>query len=281
MRSLLAYLPTYPLAAREAVTTSVAFVAARLDARVLGLITEPVFKDSASWALSDMMMSIATDVLGQARQSADALQSALDAAAEANSVQVTYRTVLGGPPDFQREVGSASRVHDLTVMELHKDDSERFVAEAVVFHSRRPLLILPADATRAFHPHRVVVAWDGGAASAGALTAALPWLVGARSVQIVSIAEDDKTSARDKCPEGATAEDAADYLGAHGADASVLTLPRHDRTVDDVLFDHAMADGADLVVLGAYGHSRAREFVLGGVTRRALSDPRLPMLMAH
>ena len=281
MRSLLAYLPTYPTPARPEFTTSIASVAHRLQARVLAMTTEPVFRDSSNWALSDLMNSVANNSLAQARQAAALLASTLEQAASAKDIEVVRETVFGDPTDFRRAVGSASRVHDLTAIELNKNDPEREVAEAVVFGSRRPLLILPKTLVGVFSPQRILIAWDGGAASARALTESLPWLSGASSIELVSVQEDDTGSAMDKCPKGATTDDAAGYLLRHGVMSPVRVLQRDDKPVDVVLFDYAEKFEADLVVMGAYGHSRAREFVLGGVTRRALCDPRLPLLMAH
>lgn len=275
MRTLLAYLPTYPSSATLQFTATVASVAKRLGATVQAMTTEPVFKDSSHWALRDTLNAMINEAESIAHERGRVLGESMDAEAGTSGVGLKRVTIQGEQADFVRHMRRSSSVHDLTMIELRAYDPVRDVAKAVIFGSGRPLLVLPVDATTVFAPERIVVAWDGSAAAARALGDALPWFDGATSIEIVTVDEAEKTDA------GATAEHAAGYLNAQGHAASALALKRVDRAVDNVLFDHALATKADLVVMGAYGHSRLREFVLGGVTRRALTEPRIPMLMAH
>lgn len=275
MRSLLAYLPTYPRAATAAFPSSVAAVAGKFGARVRAAVTRPVFKDPSNWALSHLLRDVTQDATRRAAQHEATLTDAMRDAARQAGVQLEMRTIEGDPLDFEHVMRRWSRVHDLTMIELDEHDLERGVAEVVVFGSGRPLLVLPVGQTRPFSPDKIVVAWDGGAAAARALGDALPWLIAADRVQLVAVSEDGKLQP------GARAEEAVDLLAGHDVEVELVKLEAKDRKIDAVLFDHALGEGADLVVMGAYGHSRVREFVLGSVTCRALDAPRLPILLSH
>ncbi len=142
---------------------------------------------------------------------------------------------------------------------------------SVLVHSGRPALVLPHSGAIAPVGRQVLVAWKETRESARAVSAALPWLQRARKVHVLSYGEEAGESLRAL----------ERYLTPHGV--AVICHdggPEQDEAGDQVL-SRAADLGADLLVMGCYGHSRAREWVLGGFTRTILRSMTLPVLMAH
>jgi len=119
------------------------------------------------------------------------------------------------------------------------------------------------------------VCWDGSRPAARAIGDAMPLLAKAGKVEIVSIS--DEPGKQDKI-EGVDMEH---HLARHGLKVEVERIPRGDVDVADALLSHAADSGADIMVMGGYGHSRLRQFLLGGVTRSTLRSMTVPVLMAH
>lgn len=145
-----------------------------------------------------------------------------------------------------------------------------FVSSLLV-ESGKPALIVPYTGTVAAVGQTVLVAWKETRESARAVTAALPWLSRARSVQVVGYGEAAEASLRRL----------QTYLRTRGVNASVRVGGVDDSEVGERLLSLAADVGADLLVMGCYGHGRAREWVLGGATRSILQSMTLPVLMAH
>lgn len=139
-----------------------------------------------------------------------------------------------------------------------------------------PVLVVPAGASGA-PAKRAVVAWQPTRESSRAVRDALPLLLRAESVDVLVI---DPHVAEDGHGEQPGA-DIAMHLARHGLKVQVLTQPRLGRTVANAILEHASDIGADLIVAGGYGHSRWREFVLGGVTRDLLQSTTVPILFSH
>jgi nucleotide-binding universal stress UspA family protein len=126
-------------------------------------------------------------------------------------------------------------------------------------------------------PRRVLAAWDGSAPAARALGDALPLLRQAGRVSLV-VVDPERLGGRVGERPGA---DMAAHLARHGVKVEVQALPSGGLATADVLLDLAADTGAELLVMGGYGHSRLREFVLGGVTRSILGTMAVPTLMSH
>jgi nucleotide-binding universal stress UspA family protein len=146
--------------------------------------------------------------------------------------------------------------------------------EAGLFEAGRPVLVVPPGAPQALG-RRVLVGWSGTRESARAVSAALPLLAGAQQVDVVAFTGSDESLAGVKAPEAAAA-----WMALHGIEARARQRPADDGAGAALLQAAGEAD-ADLMVMGAYGHSRLREFVLGGATRDVLTHCALPVLMAH
>jgi len=120
-----------------------------------------------------------------------------------------------------------------------------------------------------------MVGWDGSRSAARAVADAMPLLVRAKVTEVVMVASEPAKS------EEMPGADIARHLARHGAKVEVKSIVTAETGVDSTILSHAADTSADFLVMGGYGHSRLREFILGGVTRGILSSMTLPILMSH
>jgi nucleotide-binding universal stress UspA family protein len=139
------------------------------------------------------------------------------------------------------------------------------------------MLLVPDGSRPTLKPKRVIIAWDSRLEASRAVRESLEILVAADEVRVALVDPVERENGHGAEP-GA---DIAAYLARHGAKVTVDRLPSQDRSVAEVLNRHALDCAAELLVMGAYGHSRLRERILGGTTRSVLAKPRLPVLMAR
>lgn len=215
----------------------------------------------------------------------EAEQAALAEAARVKPVfEETLRreAVPGEWRQIEGNVGAVLEQHaryaDLTIFARSGDDSfEPDMAEAVLFGSGRPVLILPPAPTKPFSADHVLIGWNGEREAARAVADALPFLCHAQSVQVLTVAtEADETDSRQL-----DAEDLSRHLARHGVNVSAKTVTARGAAPEDLLLNAASDEGADLLVIGGYGHGRFREFVLGGVTRSLMRHATLPVMLSH
>jgi nucleotide-binding universal stress UspA family protein len=177
-----------------------------------------------------------------------------------------------------------SRYADLVVLSQDDDATPaagiapnvRGLPERVSLRGTRPVLLVPGAWQEAALPGTVVVGWDGGLCALRAIGAALPLLQAADSVKLALVNPDDLSDLHGEEP-GA---DMALYLARHGVKVDVV-VERTRATVGNALIGIARGCGAGLMVSGAYGHSRFREWMLGGATRELLERAPVPWLLAH
>ena len=225
------------------------------------------------------------------------LQAALDRAEQdAKEIEsAVRRSVAGQQPALRWTVEAAvtqigaltdlvaqrARFADLVVLPRPYGAGQGLEAEAVVeaalFEGRAPVLVLPdSGAGRAAAPRRAVVAWNQSAEAMAAVRKALPLLKQADLVNIAVI-DPPQHGAERSDPGGMLCQ----MLVRHGVKAEVSVLARTLPRISDVLARHVRDQNADLLVMGAYGHSRFREAILGGATRNTLEQAEVPVLMAH
>jgi nucleotide-binding universal stress UspA family protein len=177
-------------------------------------------------------------------------------------------------------IGRRARYADLTVIGpevLATDTLKSKVAEGGLFWSGKPILLVPEGAHATLRPKRAVVAWDASLEASRAVRESLDVLAGAGEVRIVMVDPIEGERHHGEEP-GA---DVATYLARHGVKVTVDRLPSSHHPIAYVIRQHAVDVGAELIVMGAYGHSRLRERIFGGVTRSMIEEPRLPVLMAR
>ena len=184
----------------------------------------------------------------------------------------SFATVTGREEDL---VAQQARLADLTIVphpEAGEDVSSSDALHAVLFDSGRPVLIAPHIAPASLGS-RICVAWNGTAESAAAVQAALPWMQRATAVRVLRADEYHRR--------GPLAADLIDYLALHGISPDVATFRPVDREVGAGLLAAAREFDCDMLVMGAYSHSRLRQLILGGVTRHVLEKATIPVLMCR
>ena len=149
--------------------------------------------------------------------------------------------------------------------------------ESVLFNSGRPIYLVPYVTRKAKPVKRAVVAWDGGARSARAVNDALPLLKDREETIVLVINPEERAHAHGRKP-GA---DIAAHLRRHGIKVTVDRTFVSDISPDKVILNVLAENGADLLVMGAYGHSRLREMAMGGVTHTILKEMTAPVLMSR
>jgi len=149
------------------------------------------------------------------------------------------------------------------------------LTEALMFQAAVPTLLVPREGVTEFKPDHAMIAWSGATTSARAVRASLPLLSLAKKATVV-IVDDGRVKL-----EGAPGADLATYLARHEVDVSVRTVGRLQSGVGATLLGFAADENVDWMVMGAYGHSRLRQFILGGTTRSVLTSMTIPVLMAH
>lgn len=177
-------------------------------------------------------------------------------------------------------IGRRSRYADLMIAGpalLSSELLKRSAIEGAVFSSDKPLLVVPAGSRATLRPRKVMVAWDARLEASRAVREALDMLVAAEVVHLVMVDPVEGDEGHGEEP-GA---DAAAFLARHGVNIVVDRLPGGSSGVGGALRRHAVDCGAELIVMGAYGHSRLRERLFGGVTRSMLTDSVLPLFLAR
>ncbi len=177
-------------------------------------------------------------------------------------------------------IGRRARYADLTILgpDLLRSPSLRDkIIQGVLFSSGKPILLVPEGSRPTLKPKRILVAWDARLESSRAARESLDMLKGADDVRLVMV-----DPIEDEFHHGAEpGADAAAHLARHGVKVTVERLPSSNHSVADVLREHAGDVAAELMVMGAYGHSRLRERIFGGVTKSMLEGQSLPVLMAR
>jgi len=177
-------------------------------------------------------------------------------------------------------IGRRARYADLTIIGpgLRASPALRDkVIQGALFSSGKPILLVPEGSRPTLKPKRILVAWDARLESSRAVREALDMLKGAEQVHLVMV-----DPIEDEFHHGAEpGADAATYLARHGVKVVVERLSSSSHSVADVLRQHAGDVAAELMVMGAYGHSRLRERMFGGVTKSMLERQSLPVLMAR
>ena len=188
---------------------------------------------------------------------------------------ITLAASLAGAGDH---FGRLARRFDLAIVGQSAPDSgsvEEIIAEATLFESGHPLIVVPYIQKAPLKLDLVMVCWDGSRPAARAIADATPFLAKAKRAELVIVSNE-----RGKQDEIAGA-DMGQHLARHGLKVEVKRMDSGSVDVADVLLSHAADSGADFIVMGGYGHSRLREFVLGGVTHSIMRTMTVPVLMSH
>lgn len=222
--------------------------------------------------MSEVMASVKT-------QGANALR-AFEARAKADGVSVAAELMQGMSEEFPHDFAHAARHVDLAILGQPRDGDpligQYALVERCLFASGRPVIIVPALTDKPSLEGTIVAAWDGSAEAARAINDALTFLKPAsRVVLVVGVmsGQDDEHAPQ--------TDDMMAHLKRHGITAEALRVKAGEGDIGRLLLSTAKSLDADLMVMGAFHHSRWREFILGGVTLTVLEEATIPLFMAH
>jgi nucleotide-binding universal stress UspA family protein len=283
-QDLLVYMDETPAAA-SALDYAQA-IAAAADGHVTGLM----FGFLAAYPTT-VYMEASPDIWlaaqGKATAESDAVEKRLKArlAFSKDGIELRRKEVMGG--EAGRVLALHGRYTDSVVIGWSKRSGqkdgtrdgtqfERDLFRSALFESGRPVILVPEAHKATEPPRRVLIAWSPEREATRAVHDALPLLQGAELVTILVVAEGGTISGEEEA--GA---DIARHLARHDINTDVKHVPANGRTAQMVITDEARYLGADLIVMGGYGHSRLSEWVFGGVTRDMMADLKTPVLLAH
>lgn len=228
----------------------------------------PIVGEGMSGAMVEQVMdAMAKSVEGRTQRA----RAVYDKAAAKAGFPIEWRQETGPEPVV---LASAGRLVDLTVLarpDAAADGQMAASLDSALFDTGRPVLVAP-PASPASVGKRVAVAWNGSAQASRVVSAAVAYFEKAESVSVLTAPGFDKR---------APAEALVAYLAKHKVKATIQSVDPHGKHVGQALLEQAQQLNCDLLVMGAYGHSRLREMILGGATREVLASSTIPVLMAH
>ncbi|MCZ8544550.1 universal stress protein [Mesorhizobium qingshengii] len=270
-------LATYPDANSLAIAANSVAVVKQLDATLHAIAINVDIPDVSN-ALSRYLLDLPSkirEVEATSRRHGKTLLEAVAKEASQGAVVLTTQEIAAAPALMGDVAANQCRYLDLCLVGLAPDNpAARMIAEAILFGAGRPTLLLP-DAMDVGALDHVVIAWDGSRVAARAVADARPFLERASRVTIVSATDEKPLPGKD------IGERLAEGLRMRGLTADAASIQAGDRSIGAALQEHALKIGGNLLVMGGYGHSRVRDFVLGGATEGVLADLRLPVLLSH
>lgn len=218
-----------------------------------------------------LVHAVQDEVNGERMRKAQLLAERLDAAARLAGVSCEHHISKDPLPEARDSIIQKGLLSDVILFPKPAEylSIELALIEGALFASGRPVIVIPNGWTNVVAPKKIAVAWNGSGRAARALGDAMPFIEDADTVEIVCATDDasDETGA-----------EAAIYLARHAPKVSLTRLPVGFQSDGEVIRNHLALTKPDLLVMGAFGHSRVFEFVLGGVTRTMLYEAPVPVL---
>lgn len=230
------------------------------------------------FAPGDFYGSAMAAAMPRIKEAAEELRAKIEADLANEDVSWEYRFLYGMAEAHLLE---QSALHDVILIgpdDIGEEGRRRpsSMAGKLAIKAPTPVMVVPTDAKGFDVRGPVLAAWNGSAEACVALRASLPLLAQASAVYLATVAEEDEQQRYDF-----PVSEAAMYLDRHGISCEVVELPRGKASIGDTLFSAATMRECCAIVMGAYGHSRLAEMLVGGVTRQVLRDPKIPVLLAH
>jgi nucleotide-binding universal stress UspA family protein len=199
---------------------------------------------------------------------------------EARNAGISYstRALCALPADAASIAGATARLYDLTIVlqpEFDRVTFDNTLPQEILFEAGGPVLFMPYTFRGAFAARRIGVCWDGSRLAARALRDAMPLIRQADALTIITITNGETP------PVESSSEHLIRHLARAGLPAKIASIAASRSDIQPGLLSIAADESLDLLVMGGYGHSRLREFVLGGVTREMLRSMTVPTLMSH
>jgi nucleotide-binding universal stress UspA family protein len=278
-KDVLVALTTYPDPTPVSAVDDAIDLAAALGAKISAIACEVKIRAPGS-PLGNYLMDIPAMVAAEVKKSAANAQQLLAAfqdAAEKRGIfqdRISEHCLTSEVPELLVEY---SRLRDLTIVPVPEGDYlHQWYAESVIFGSGRPAVVLPVrKRAGSFALDTVIVAWDFSRPATRAIADAMPILEKAKRVCVLTVTKEKAIGTR------RSGAELAKHLARHGVDVVLDEVDAKGRSIGDVFESHVTYRNADLLVMGAYGHSRLREFVLGGATKSMLTRPPAPIFLSH
>jgi nucleotide-binding universal stress UspA family protein len=258
--------------------TAAAQIAEKFESHVIGLYVLPPVPTYGATAMGAGLIKSGLDAF---RKEADRVKAAFEEAAKAHPIVAEWRVAEDRQRGVAETVMDHGRAADL-IIAGQRDPEFDFsalldVPERLAIESGRPLLVVPRIGIQSALGSRITVAWNGRREAARATFDALPLLKTAKNVRIVWV---NPQADQQRAADLPTAEIAA-TLARHGVNCEAATTAAPDIGVGDAILSGLCDDGTDLLVMGAYGHSRFREMVFGGATQHIMRHMTIPVLLSH
>jgi nucleotide-binding universal stress UspA family protein len=214
----------------------------------------------------------------EAEKSANETVARFEQAAKRSGISYESRILSASVAGASEELGKLARRFDLAIVgqaNRDKEEPTEVIDEGVLFESGRPVIVVPFIQKDGLKLDHVMVCWDGSRAATRAIADSMPFLRKAKQVEVVLV-----TSKGFKADE-APGADLAKHLARHDLKVVLKRITSPDIDIASTILSYAADANADMIVMGGYGHSRLREFVLGGATRGILESMTVPTLMSH
>jgi nucleotide-binding universal stress UspA family protein len=279
IKEALLALITYPEATPDSAIWDAAAIAETLSSKLSAITNEVRFQlPGRVHPLADALIDIPGLAAAQTRKSTDNAENLLRTFNQATKQHGVLGDVIRETcfqANVSLQLAEHARYADLCIVPIF--EGQRRNAEEVIFNSGRPTLIIPCSGKgrRSFALTTAVIAWDGSRAAARAVGDALAVLQMAKHVRIV-VAAEEKTLQRTH-----SIKKLMRYLHHHGISATVDGMDVTEKSAAEAISEHVTTHQADLLVIGAFAHSRIRDFILGGVTAKMLLAPPVPVFMSH
>jgi nucleotide-binding universal stress UspA family protein len=279
-KDILLTLTTYPEPTPVAAIDDAIEFAAAVGAKISAIACRVKIRAPGS-LLADVLLDIPAMAAAEEKKSwanAEAFLAAFQDAAEQRGVfqeRILKHCLSSEVPSILVEY---ARLKDLTIVPVPEGEFfDQWHAESIIFGSGRPTLIIPQTRKRAdaFALDTVVVAWDFSRPASRAVADALPILQRAKRVCVVTVTNEKIIDTK------RSGAELAKHLARHGVEVVLDTVDAAGRDIGDVLRSSVASRNADLLVMGAYGHSRVRDFILGGATKSMIAQPPLPIFLSH
>ena len=253
-------------------------LAKRFDAHLTGLYLIPEFAPPASVGVH-LSTDISANIERYERERADAAIAEFRAAAEREGITADTRTDRCYRSAFADRLAIHGRYADAVIIGQPDDDSASVIQDPgdTLLACGAPVIVAPYIGAPPTTAERVMIAWNASRESARAVRDAMPLLEQAKAVDVVCFQPKSSQTGHGDLP-GA---DIALHLTRHDIKVDVEVIEGKDIDVGNAILSHLADRGSDFLVMGGYGHSRMREFILGGATRTILQSMTVPVLMAH
>lgn len=253
---------------------------ARREAAHLDVLCLGIDRTQAGYYYAGATVMLQQELIDRAKSDAEAIEAKAREVLGRSDISWGVDSAIAQIGGLGAIVALHARFSDLVVLpQPYGDDhgqEDEAVVESALFDGQAPVMVLPESGLGEKLGSRIVIAWNQSSESLAAIRRALPMLVAAESVNIVVIDPPQHGPERSD-PGGRLSQ----MLARHGVKAEVSVLAKTMPQVSDVLKRHLRDQNADMVVMGAYGHSRFREAILGGATRNMLEGTEVPVFMAH